>query len=644
MRVVAPVWRRRAAQFVAGAMVAALATVSPSSPAVGAPPGAGEGDNAVPGQLVVGYDPGATDRDRARARGRSEATLEDRVVAGRGATGEVELVRLPPGKERSAAVREIESDPSVAYAEPNWIYTHTATSTDPKYTDGSLWGMYGDNTTPKNDYGSQSGETWAAGNTGGKEVFVGVIDEGIQYDHPDLAGQVWTNPYDPVDGVDNNGNGYVDDVRGWDFANNDNTIYDGGTKGSLDDHGTHVAGTIGAKADGAGVVGVNWNVTLVSGKFLGSRGGTLANAIKAVDYFTDLKTRHGLNIVATNNSWGGGGFSQGLLDAITRAARQNILFIAAAGNGGSDGVGDDNDAVASYPSNYDTTSGAGYDAVVAVAAITSSGAKAGFSNYGAETVDLGAPGSGVLSTTAYNTYSSYSGTSMATPHVTGGVALYAAANPGATSATTRSAILSATVPTASLTGKTVTGGRLNVSGFATTTTPSEPTAPSEPANLSATGGNGTVDLAWSAPLSDGGSSITGYKVYRDGLNVATTGPSVLSFADTGLLNGTTYSYHVTAVNELGESSPSNLATATPSDAPARSVTLTAGPKKKNLTDVTVTWVGFSGTHVDVTRSGSTFATENDGTLTETWRGSGTVTYTVCETGSTTACETASTNI
>nr|MDQ3322415.1 S8 family serine peptidase [Acidobacteriota bacterium] len=314
--------------------------------------------------------------------------------------------------------------------------------------------MYGDATTPANIFGSQAGEAWAAGKTGSKSVYVGVIDEGIQYTHPDLDANVWTNPYDPVNGIDDDGNGYVDDVNGWDFDGNNNTIYDGGTRGSLDDHGTHVTGTIGAERNGAGVVGVNWNVTYISGKFLGRRGGTSANAIKAVDYFTDLKTRHGLNIVATNNSWGGGGYSQALKDAITRANTANILFIAAAGNSGTD-----NDTTASYPSNYDVPN------VIAVAAITNTGELASFSQYGATTVDIGAPGSGVWSTTAFNTYSSYSGTSMATPHVTGGAALYAASNPGATAAQIKAAILNSAVPTASLTGKCVTGGRLNVSGF-----------------------------------------------------------------------------------------------------------------------------------------------------------------------------------
>jgi thermitase len=296
---------------------------------------------------------------------------------------------------------------------------------------------------------------------------VGIIDEGIMASHLDLGVNVFVNPFDPVDGVDNDGNGYVDDVRGWDFDGNNNSTYDG----SQDDHGTHVAGTIGASGGNAiGVAGMNWNVTMIPAKFLGRRGGTTANAIKAVDYLTDLKLRHGFNIVATNNSWGGGGFSQGLLDAINRGGNAGILFVAAAGNGGRDGAGDNNDTTASYPSNYQCTSnGKAWDCVIAVAAITSTGAKSGFSNYGATTVDLGAPGSAIFSTLptkqSASTYGSYSGTSMATPHVTGAAALYASTHPGATAAQIKAAILGATIPTTSLAGRTVTGGRLNVSGF-----------------------------------------------------------------------------------------------------------------------------------------------------------------------------------
>ena len=435
-----------------------LALTAPAS-AAPVPQASSAAAAAVPGELIVGYVAGASAVQRERARGRASARFAERLVAAATDRAEVEIVRLPAGKARAQAIAELQSDPAVAYAEPNFLLSHQATATDPIFTSldpaKDLWGMYGDASTPANAFGSQAAEAWAAGHTGAKSVYVGIIDEGIQFTHPELDGQVWTNTFDPGNGVDDDRNGYVDDIHGWDFANGDNSIYDGGSSGNLDDHGTHVSGTIGAKANnGQGVVGVNWDVTLISGKFLGRNGGTLANAVKAVDYFTDLKTRHGLNIVATNNSWGGGGFSQTLLDAITRANAANILFVAAAGNSGTN-----NDTTASYPSNYDVAN------VIAVAAIDRNGALASFSQYGATTVDLGAPGVGVWSTTAFNGYSSYNGTSMATPHVTGAAALYASTHPGETAAQIKSAILGSAVPTASLSGKTVTGGRLDVSGF-----------------------------------------------------------------------------------------------------------------------------------------------------------------------------------
>lgn len=416
----------------------------------------------VPNEILVkfktGTDAAKKEAVLAKLGGKVKEKILTKMMEKLGEKDGIELVTIP-GKVADA-VLEAKNLPDVEYAEPNYIYQHDATSNDTYFTNGSLWGMYGDASSPANQYGSQAAKAWAAGHIGLATVVVGIIDEGIQLNHPDLTGQVWINPFDAVDGRDNDGNGYVDDINGWDFDGNNNTIYDGGTKGSLDDHGTHVAGTIGAKGNnGIGVVGINWNITIISAKFLGRRGGTTANAIKAVDYLTDLKTRHVMNIVASNNSWGGGGFSQALQDAIERANTANILFVAAAGNGGSDGVGDNNDVVANYPSNYPNAN------VIAVAAITSTGAKATFSNYGATTVDLGAPGYGILSTTAYNTYSSYNGTSMATPHVTGAVALYKSLNPSATAADIKNAILSKATPTTSLSGKCVTGGRLNVSEF-----------------------------------------------------------------------------------------------------------------------------------------------------------------------------------
>jgi hypothetical protein len=255
----------------------------------------------------------------------------------------------------------------------------------------------------------------------------------------------------------------VDDVHGWDFGAGNASVYDGSPADvTLDSHGTHVAGIIAARTGNAvGISAVSPGVVIIPAKFLGVNGGTTAHAIMALDYLTDLKTRHNLNIIATNNSWTGGGFSQGLLDAITRAAREDILFIAAAGNGGPDEIGDDNDTFPSYPGNYDTTATAGYDAVISVSATNQNDALAPWANYGAAAVDLSAPGSLILSTTPQNTYSYSNGTSMAAPHVSGAAALIHAAR-GLTGEALRDALIGSVEQLPQLAGRTVTGGRLNL--------------------------------------------------------------------------------------------------------------------------------------------------------------------------------------
>ena len=364
--------------------------------------------------------------------------------------GELHRVALPAG---------------VKFVEPNWVYTTQAAPNDTYYQNGSLWGVYGD-TSPlrQNAYGSQAAEAWNAGKDCSANVVVGIIDEGVMTNHPDTEANIWHNPFEIAgNGIDDDGNGFVDDVTGWDFENNDASTFDG----VGDDHGTHVSGTIGAtRNNGIGVAGICGQVSMVNAKFLGANGGTTANAIKAIDYITDLKTRHGLNLVATNNSWGGGGYSQALKDSIDRAGAADILFIAAAGNGNLLGIGQNTDKKPNYPSAYTSEN------IIAVAAINKKGAKAGFSNYGLVSVDLGAPGVGIWSTVPKLVngvitpgYASYDGTSMATPHVTGAVALYASLHPGSSAAQIKAALLAATVPTTSMTGKTVTGGRLDVSGF-----------------------------------------------------------------------------------------------------------------------------------------------------------------------------------
>ena len=413
-------------------------------------------------------------------------------------------------------------------------------SNDPAYTGGKQWDMEGDASAPSNPYGSQAAEAWAAGAIGSMKNVIGIVDTGIDYRHVDLYQNIWLNQNEiPLamrgklvdadkdgiitfrdlnnggnasyvhdlngngridagdlladanwdNGVDDDADGYVDDLVGWDFVNNDNDPFDD------NGHGTHVSGTIGGTGgNGTGIAGENWMVQMMGLKFLSSSGsGSLAAAIQAIDYFTKMATATPTeNFVATNNSWGGGGFTQGLLDAIVRAAKQDILFVAAAGNGGSDGIGDNNDTVANYPSNYNTASAAGYDSVVAVASLTSTGALSSFSNYGKSTVDLAAPGSSVYSTLPGDGYGTYSGTSMATPHVTGAAALYAALHPDATAADIKAALLGTSIATASA-ANTVTGGRLDISGLINWSgqTPTPP-PPSGPTYVYGTSGSDTV--------------------------------------------------------------------------------------------------------------------------------------------------------
>lgn len=273
--------------------------------------------------------------------------------------------------------------------------------------------------------------------------------------HGDLRANVWANPGEGTraDRKDNDRNGLVDDIYGWDFAANNASVYDG----PADDHGTHVAGMVAAVANnGVGVFGVCPSAKMISAKFLGATGGTTAGAVKAINYLTQLKLAKKINLVATNNSWGGGGYSQALYDAIQAAGNANILFIAAAGNSGLN-----IDSTPSYPASYKLPN------VISVGAIDQNGRRAGFSNYGVNNVHIAAPGVDIVSTvpTAKGAagYAYMSGTSMAAPHVSGAAALYASLNPCATSAQIREALLRTAVIDPQLTGAVQQSRRLDAS-------------------------------------------------------------------------------------------------------------------------------------------------------------------------------------
>lgn len=417
------------------------------------------GENMVANQAIVKFKKGTPGKSKNEIFSKISAEVVEHIFTKsmqvNGEEDGLYLINFPSSVPQ--AISALQNMPFIEFAEPNYIYQHSAVSTDPYFTNGSLWGMT--NTTV---FGTGANVAWSNNRTGSSNVVIAVIDEGIDNQHEDLAANCWINPFEIAnDGIDNDNNGYTDDIYGWDFAGNDKSTYDG----INDDHATHVAGTIGGVANTVGIVGVNWNVKMISCKFLGTSGGTTANAVKAVDYVTALKKK-GVNIVATNNSWGGGGFSIALYDAINRANTEGVLFIAAAGNSGTN-----NDRTASFPGNYSISNkvaGKTYPALpnmIVVAAIASNGTLASFSQYGAKSVHLGAPGVNIFSTLPNNNYGSYDGTSMATPHVSGAAALYKASNPTASAATIKSAILNSTTKISSLTGKCVTGGCLNVRTF-----------------------------------------------------------------------------------------------------------------------------------------------------------------------------------
>jgi len=367
----------------------------------------------------------------------------------------MQIVKVP-SSSLDAAMKTYEASPDVLYVEPDYkislspveeigkttdvnnLQTESSTyPNDPGYK--YLWGLH--NTGQSPFYGTAGADidapsAWGL-TTGSTGVTIALVDTGVDYTHPDLSANIWQNPGETINGIDDDGNGYVDDIRGWNFVSK--------TNDPLDDngHGTHCAGTIAAVGNnGIGVCGVSWNAKIMPLKFLDSSGsGYTSDAISAILYANKM----GAPIIS--NSWSGTGYSQSLKDAIDASS---AVVVCAAGNSGAN-----SDINPQYPAAYTSSN------IISVAATNYYDNLASFSNYGAKSVDLAAPGVSIYSTTKSNGYKYLSGTSMATPYVSGVAALIKTQNPSMTATQIESKIFSNCDSLSVLSGKMVTGGRLN---------------------------------------------------------------------------------------------------------------------------------------------------------------------------------------
>lgn len=376
------------------------------------------------------------------------------------------VIKRPVFEIQSNVIKTLAENPLVDIVEPNFIYRINKTPNDPMF--GQLWGMKNTGQVDSENHAGVAGvdigaeQAWDI-TTGSKDVVVAVIDTGIDYNHPDLKDNLWTNTAElnGKAGVDDDNNGIVDDIYGANFVDANKP-----TGNPLDDHGhgSHCSGTIGASGnDGKGIVGVAWNVRIMGVKFLSAGGsGSLDGALKGIDYATKMGAR------IMSNSWGGGGYSETLKQAIERSNAAGALFVAAAGN-----ESNNNDANPTYPATYDVPN------VLSVAAVDNGGQIASFSNYGKSKVHVGAPGVNIVSSIKGGGYDSWSGTSMATPHVSGMAVLLAANEPNLTNLQMKDRIITTSKPIAGLRGK-VRAGLVNAYAMLTNTVPAPD--PNDPVN------------------------------------------------------------------------------------------------------------------------------------------------------------------
>jgi subtilisin family serine protease len=446
----------------------------------------------VPGRVLVRFRTGEAlaqvSKDNSavvalRARNGREIPVEVESFQGSELVEGLRIARVAP-EDTLRAIEALSARPDVLYAEPDYIRHAEATPNDPSFP---------------SQYALQRISAQAAWDrtTGNNSVVVAVLDGGVDITHPDLQGNIWTNPGEiPNNNLDDDANGFVDDVNGWDFAHGDKTVYDA-EEG--DDHATHVAGTIGARGNnGTGITGVNWRVSIMSVKVLSPSSGSSSALINGYNYVRVMRER-GVNVRVTNNSYGGGGKSQSELAAIKQLNAAGILFVAAAGNDSTD-----NFSFPHFPSNYDAPN------IIAVASSNSTDGLSGFSNFGARAVSMGAPGSSILSTVptfiAPSGYATYSGTSMAAPHVSGAAALVLSVSPNIPIQNLRGVLAFTGDVLPALEGRTTTGRRLNANAAVASAQENDTTAPAVPSNLQITSQNGRgVTLSWTAPGDDGNS-------------------------------------------------------------------------------------------------------------------------------------------
>jgi PKD repeat protein len=404
-----------------------------------------ESADYLPDQIIIKRAASCTLEELATFHGINDCEVLKRL------SNKVELIKIPDDATVQAAIQLFLKSGLAEYAEPNYTISLNRTPNDPAYADGSLWGLHN---TGQNggveDADIDAPEAWDE-ITNASNVVVAVIDTGVRVTHEDLRENMWVNRGEvPNNGVDDDNNGIVDDVNGF------NAITGSGDPSDDEGHGTHVAGTIGAVGNNnVGLTGVAWDVQLMALKFLGANGeGDVFAAIECIDYAID----NGADII--NNSWGNPGFSQTLLDAVERAQQAGVLFVCAAGNESTD-----NEQLGFYPASYET------DNVVSVLSTNRNDEMSFFSNFGTVSVDIGAPGSAIYSAwfAADDSYNTIDGTSMATPHVSGALALMKARFPTADYQQLMARLYASADPLPSLTDRCVTGARLNLAAAISTT-------------------------------------------------------------------------------------------------------------------------------------------------------------------------------